>query len=125
VLISANPVDRQAFAKIYIPLLDSVAPVDAAVATAAVILRDTATTRIATVDILIPATAKVHGATLGHRDSHFAAIAPEQVPSFRCRKSDRPTPPKSSHALTWACAIESARLHAWALHVLVLRRRRP
>lgn len=74
VQIGVTAADRRAFAEDYTALLGTVAPVDEFVVKAASLLREAATARIATVDILIAATARVHGATLVHRDTHFRAI---------------------------------------------------
>lgn len=60
-------------------LLDTVHPADEGVARAAIALRNQATVRVATVDLLIAATASVHGATLVHRDAHFSAIPAEHL----------------------------------------------
>jgi predicted nucleic acid-binding protein len=65
---------RRKFIAGYKALLDKVHPVDEKVCAAAMEIREAAEKRIATVDILIAATAKLLNATLVHRDSHFAAI---------------------------------------------------
>ncbi len=70
----ASPALRREFSEHYRSVLDAVVPVDETIAAAAIELRDAATARIAAVDILIAATAKIHDAILVHRDAHFEAI---------------------------------------------------
>lgn len=62
----------------YRALLDEVVNVDEAVRNEAVRLRTSASTRVASMDALIAGSAAVRGATLVHRDPHFAAI-PERL----------------------------------------------
>lgn len=54
--------------------LSELAPISEAIVELAMDLRNAATSRIATVDCLIAATAVQHGAILVHRDPHFAAL---------------------------------------------------
>jgi len=58
----------------YRALLNEVVNVDEAVRSEAVRLRTSASTRVASMDVLIAATASLRKATLVHRDPHFAAI---------------------------------------------------
>lgn len=71
--------ERREFSARYSALLDHIAPVDEKVCAIACELRDAATSRLAAVDILIAATARVHGAVFVHRDAHFAAIPAAQL----------------------------------------------
>jgi len=54
--------------------VNELAPLSEATVELAMDLRHTATSRIATVDCLIAATAVQHGAILVHRDPHFGAL---------------------------------------------------
>jgi len=54
--------------------ISELAPVNEVVVELAMDLRQAATSRIATVDCLIAATAAQHGAILVHRDPHFGAL---------------------------------------------------
>ena len=54
--------------------VSELAPVNEAVVELAMDLRHAATSRIATIDCLIAATAIQHGAILVHRDPHFGAL---------------------------------------------------
>jgi len=58
----------------YRALLHEVVNVDEAVRSKAVGLRISASARVASVDVLIAASASLRNATLVHRDPHFAAI---------------------------------------------------
>jgi len=58
----------------YRALLNVVVDVDEAVRSEAIRLRIGATAHVAAMDILIAAAASLRGATLVHRDPHFAAI---------------------------------------------------
>jgi predicted nucleic acid-binding protein len=79
VILGADPTTRKSFAECYAALLDFTAPVDEKVAATACFLREKAIERVAAVDILIAATAKIRDATFVHRDAHFAAIPPEHL----------------------------------------------
>jgi len=59
----------------YRALLNEVVNVDEAVRSEAVRLRTSASARVASMDILIAASASLRNATLVHRDPHFAAIS--------------------------------------------------
>ena len=59
----------------YRALLNEVGNVDELVRSEAVRLRTSASARVASIDILIAATASLRNATLVHRDPHFAAIS--------------------------------------------------
>ncbi len=61
----------------YRALLSEVANVDEAVRSEGVRLRTSSSARVAAMDVLIAATASLRGATLVHRDPHFAAIPPQ------------------------------------------------
>ncbi|MBP9500930.1 MAG: PIN domain-containing protein [Candidatus Promineofilum sp.] len=63
----------------YQQLFHAILPVTEKVALRAVSLRDTATTRLPTIDSLIAATAALQGAVLVHRDAHFSTLSPDQV----------------------------------------------
>lgn len=55
-------------------MVDHVEPVGEPIVSMAIQLRHAATARVATVDVLIAATAAQHEAILVHRDPHFAAL---------------------------------------------------
>jgi predicted nucleic acid-binding protein len=61
----------------YRALLNEIVSVDEAVRGEAVRLRTSASSRVASMDILIAASASLRNATLVHRDPHFAAIPPQ------------------------------------------------
>lgn len=65
---------RRTFLSRYTALLDVVYPVNEKVCASAGEIREATKKRIATVDILIAATAKLHNTSLVHRDPHFALI---------------------------------------------------
>lgn len=67
----------------------SIWPLDPEVLGEAVALRVATSGRVATVDLLIAATASHHGATLIHRDPHFAALPAD-------RPKQETLPPKLS-----------------------------
>lgn len=79
VAIGVTPGDRHEFMARWTAILDLIAPVDESVVRAACELRERLTGRLATVDMLIAATASVHKAILVHRDAHFAAIPAEHL----------------------------------------------
>ena len=58
----------------YVSVLAAIVPVTADIAAIAASLRQETSARIAAVDCLIAATALSLGATLVHRDAHFAAL---------------------------------------------------
>jgi len=70
----------------YRGLMTEIVNVDESVRSEAVRLRTAATARISAMDTLIAACASLHGATLVHRDPHFAAI-----PEFLLRQEVLPT----------------------------------
>ena len=71
--------------KTYRLLFNKAIPVDETISHQAIVLRESTTSRLPTVDGLIAATAVVHNLTLVHRDSHFAAI-----PSNMLRQTQLP-----------------------------------
>jgi predicted nucleic acid-binding protein len=58
----------------YRALLNEIVNVDEGVRSEAVRLRTAASTRVASMDVLIAASASLPSATLVHRDAHFSAI---------------------------------------------------
>jgi predicted nucleic acid-binding protein len=69
----SDAIARQAVATLK-TALSEMAPISEAIVELAMDMRHTATSRIATVDCLIAATAVPHGAILVHRDPHFGAL---------------------------------------------------
>jgi predicted nucleic acid-binding protein len=65
---------RAAAINLYRALLSEVVNVDEAVRSEALQLRISTPARVAAMDVLIAATASLRGATLVHRDPHFAII---------------------------------------------------
>lgn len=58
----------------YRDLFDQVLAVDEVVVLQAIVVRESASTRLPAIDSLIAATASLHGAILIHRDAHFLSI---------------------------------------------------
>lgn len=65
-----------------LPLFDAVLGVDDSVAERSIALRCAATRRLPTIDVLIAATAAVHGLVLVHRDPHFRSIPADHLPQI-------------------------------------------
>ncbi len=66
--------EYQVMLETYRRLFDRILPVDEAIVLRAMSLRQTAPTRVPTIDTLIAATAAHHAAALVHRDPHLAAL---------------------------------------------------
>lgn len=63
----------------YLSVFDAVVPVDLDTARLAAELNLVASARLPLADSLIAATASIAGATLVHRDAHFAALPPKHL----------------------------------------------
>ena len=99
--LAAEVADRQEVERAYSQYVDDLTAnliVDRETAESAILLRQSADTRLPLIDALIAGCARTHSAALVHRDPHMSSIPHEMVAQVVLPRKADPTPPADAAA---------------------------